>query len=106
MARCTTSDLMKRAARAQCCLAAIVLCGCVLLPRPGGAVLLVPLFTASNDGLEPAHIAVLRAGWLPGSLLVRVEGEVPVLAWLRHGILPLGAPAVLCSSRKRSSDHE
>lgn len=96
MHRSSTPAQMKHAALGQLGLVVIVLLGCLLMPRPGGAVLLVPLFTNSAGVVGKARFAVLRAGWLPGSVLVRVEGDVPVIDLLRSGVLPLGAPALLC----------
>jgi hypothetical protein len=77
---------------AQAGLAIVVLLACVAAPRPGGAALLVPV-TARGVTVDPG-LTVLRAGAIPGSVLVR--GRLPVLALLRRGIVPLGAPDWMC----------
>jgi hypothetical protein len=88
---------MKHAAALQLYVVALILLGCLLMPRAGGAVLLVPVFAPTAGAVGAGSIAVLRAGWIPGSLLVKIDGEVPVMALLQRGILPLGAPGRLCS---------
>jgi hypothetical protein len=79
-----------------------VLVGCLVLPRRGGSILLVPLGRGSQTALVRAlgahRFALLRSGSLPGSLLVRIDGQVPIMPLLRAGVLPLGAPEWLCSS--------
>jgi hypothetical protein len=70
-----------------------------LAPRAGGAVLLIPFAThdtVTRDMIR--RMTVLRAGAIPRSLLVRVDGPVPVLALLRHGVLPLAAPITACQA--------
>jgi hypothetical protein len=98
MYRDTATGLTKHAGLLQLLLVTVVLLGCVVLPRPDGAVLLVPLFTPSIGLAGMGHVAVLRGGWIAGSVLVRVDGPMPLIAWLRGGVLPLGVPDWLCSS--------
>jgi hypothetical protein len=96
------SGRMARAAVVQLWLVLAILAACLALPRPGGAVLLIPLFAPSTASAVHAagggRIGVLRSGWIPGSLLVRIDGDVPAWAFLRAGVLPLGAPALFCAS--------
>ena len=80
------------AALAQAGLAIVVLIACVVAPRPGGAALLVPI---AGRVTVDRGLTVLRAGAIPGSVLVR--GPVSVGALLRRGIVPLGAPDWLCA---------
>ena len=89
---------LRRAALVQLCAGVLVLLGCVLAPRPGGAVLLIPVVVGHAGALPAGHFAVLRPGWLAGSLLVRSEGEVPVMALVRGGFVPIAAPSWLCGS--------
>lgn len=93
---------MARAAVVQLYLVLAILAACLALPRPGGAVLLIPLFAPSTasavHAAEGGRMAVLRSGWMRGSLLVRIDGNVPVWAFLRAGVLPLGAPGLFCTS--------
>lgn len=111
---------VKRMAVVQGILVVVVLATCLLLPRPGSAVLLIPAgfsVSANWPGMGPGPIdsrtgdsrtgdsrtgeggiAVLHAGALRGSVLVRVDGEVPVLALLRAGWLPIAAPRWLCDA--------
>ena len=103
MHRTKPSGSMNYAAVLQLWLLATVLVGCLLMPRPGGAVLLVPLFAHTVSVTGAGSVAVLRAGSIPGSVLVRISGDVPVLGWLRRGVLPLGAPAVLCDPATNSA---
>jgi hypothetical protein len=79
-------------ALAQAGVALVVLLACVATPRPGGAALLVPVL--ARGVTVDRGLTVLRAGTIPGSVLVR--GPLPVGALLRQGILPLGAPDWLC----------
>ena len=102
MSQCTTPDLMRHAAHVQLGLVVAVLLGSLLIPRPGSAVLLVPLFKGSIERFEAGRIAVLHAGWIRGSVLVRVEGRVPVMELLRSGVLPLAAPGFSCGSTDSS----
>ena len=97
-----TGTMMKAAAVWQAALIAAVLLFALFAPRPGGAVLLIR-FAGHGAALHGAigrdsawPLAVLRAGAIPGSLLVRADGPVPVLALLRHGVLPLAAPMAAC----------
>lgn len=106
---------VKRMAVVQGVLVVVVLATCLLLPRPGSAVLLIPAgfsVSANWPGMGPGPIdsrtgdsrteeggiAVLHTGILRGSVLVRVDGEVPVLALLRAGWLPIAAPRWLCDA--------
>lgn len=77
----------------------LILIGCLFAPRPGGTVVLIPLVhrpIATRTIAEP--VAILRAGTIPGSLLVRIGGTVPVLALLRRGVLALAAPSNICAT--------
>lgn len=89
--------LISKAARLQIVMLIAMLPLCLFAPHGGGAVLLVPL-RARTDVLAVLnhHTAVLGQGRIAGSLLVRIKGDVPVMALLRQGILPLGGPASLC----------
>ena len=96
MPQSTTPSLMRHAAHVQFGLVAAALLGSVLMPRPGGAVLLIPLLKGSVGRVDAGPVAVLHAGWLRGSMLVRVKGPVPVWGLLRRGVLPLGTPGFSC----------
>ena len=104
-----TGKVMKAAAVWQAALIMAVLPGVLFAPRPGEAVLLIRFAghgaalrdavgrdVTARDSASP--LAVLRAGAIPGSLLVRADGPVPVLALLRDGVLPLSAPFVACQA--------
>ncbi|WP_353230896.1 hypothetical protein [Novosphingobium sp.] len=102
MAIDNTGRVMKAAAAWQVALVIAVLVVALFAPRPGGAVLLIriaghgaALRDAIGRDIAPP-LAVLRAGAIPGSLLVRADGPVPVLVLLRHGVLPLAAPFAAC----------
>jgi hypothetical protein len=78
----------------------LVLLVCLCSPRPGSAVLLVSLWPGHHgpgvdDGM-PTGMALLGRGRFLGALVVRPQGDVPVWALLRHGILPLAVPVTLC----------
>lgn len=102
---------IRQAAAMQAVALGLVLSGCLFAPRPGGAVLLIPL-THRQPALGPQAqtMTVLRAGAIPGSVLVQAKGAVPVVALLRHGVLALAAPSLLCARDAakrpvRSADH-
>ena len=95
--------LMKRLALVQFGLVVLVLVGCVAMPRPGGAVLLIPVFAGGAGAIPPGRIAVLRAGSIGGSLLVRIDPDVPFTTILRGGFLPLAAPGWLCADAPPST---
>jgi len=96
-----------RLALAQLCLGLAIFAVCLGMPRAGGAVLLIPVVPHSVATLihyaEGHGIKVLRSGWIAGSVLVRIDGEVPIIALLRAGVMPVGAPALLCSTRPLAS---
>ncbi|MDE2405336.1 MAG: hypothetical protein KGM17_11780 [Sphingomonadales bacterium] len=81
-------------------LAALVLAACLLVPRTGGAVLLLPL-----DGRPMARarlagidgLALVGSARIPGSLIVHAPRGVPFWTLLRRGIVPVTAPERLCS---------
>jgi hypothetical protein len=94
-------------ALAQLCLGLAIFGVCLCMPRPGGTALLIPAVPQGvaailrQAGLQRAGahgITVLRSGWIAGSVLVRIDGDIPVLAFLRAGVVPLGAPAFLCTA--------
>jgi hypothetical protein len=93
---------MRWAAALQAGLAVFVLALCVALPRPGAQVLLVPLWPGAR---APAAIIgpggdlrLLGPGRPAGSLLVLGGHGLPLWLLLRHGLVPLGVPAVLCGA--------
>lgn len=90
----TGSQASRCAVLAQAGLGLAVLVTCLAAPRAGGAVLLLPL-TAHAVTPGP-DMAVLRAGMVPGSMLVRPRAPLRLGALLRQGVLPLGAPDWLC----------
>jgi len=83
-------------------LACAVLLGCLALPRPGAAVLLLPLdrqpATARIGWLARAGMTPSGLGPVPGSLIVHSSSGVPIAALLRHALLPLAVPARLCTT--------
>ena len=89
---------MRRAALVHMCAGLLVLLGCVLAPRQGGAVLLIPVLAGHARAIPAGHVAILRPGWIAGSLLVRSDGEVSVMAMIRGGFVPIAAPSWLCGS--------
>ncbi len=76
-------------------LALIVMLG--FAPAPGGALLLVPLDGSAGLARAAVDRGALIVDRGPGSTLV-VRGDLGILDWplLRHGVLTLGAPALLC----------
>jgi len=68
------------------------------MPRAGSTVFLIPVVPHGVARLmhDARGVTVLRAGWISGSLVVRIDGNVPVMAMLRAGVVPMGAPAVFC----------
>jgi hypothetical protein len=90
---------IRSAAAAQGAALGLILIGCLFAPRSGGAVLLIPLTEQRPAlGAIAGHISVLRAGTIPGSLLVLSNGPVPVIALLRQGVLALAAPSNMCAT--------
>ena len=90
---------MRQAAAVQGAALGLILIGCLFAPRPGGTVVLIPLVQrAPAIRTIAGPVAILRAGAVPGSLLVRIGGTVPVLALLRDGVLALAAPSNLCAT--------
>lgn len=87
-------------------LVALVLLACVFAPRPGKALLLVPLggSLAQAEAGDPAATirgwALTGRGRMAGTWLVRSAGPVPVWALLRRGILPLAVPDALCGANQ------
>ncbi|WP_298197347.1 hypothetical protein [Novosphingobium sp.] len=73
---------------------------CLVLPRNGQGVLLVPLAprpaTVLPRDIGWTGLALLGRGPLPGSLLVRPAGPVPLLALLRQGVVPIAVPLAVC----------
>ena len=73
---------------------------CLVLPRSGQGVLLVPVAPRPAIVLPQdigwTGLSLLGRGPLPGSLLVRPAGPVPLLALLRHGVVPIAVPLALC----------
>jgi len=55
-------------------------------------------------GPDKVRIAVLRNGALSGSLLVRIDAAVPIIAILREGVVPVGAPDFLCGPAKLTAN--
>ena len=87
-------------------LVAVVLLACVFAPRPGKALLLVPL-GGSPAQAEAGDPAAIMRGWtltgrgrIAGTWLVRSTGPVPVWTLLRRGILPLAVPDALCGANR------
>ncbi len=80
----------------------VILAGCLAFPRHGGSTLLVPLGRGGPAAVVRAlgthRFALLRPGSLAGSMVVRIEGDVPIISLLRAGVLPLGAPEWLCAA--------
>lgn len=74
----------------------LVLGATLCLPRPGSAMLIVPI--AARPMRLPPDLAVLRSGWPAGSLLVRARGAIPYRDLLAGGMIPLAAPTWLCGS--------
>ena len=72
-----------------------------LAPPPEGALLLVPLMPQRSAAVIAVDrgALIVAAGPVRGSLVVR--GRLTALAWplLSHGILTLGAPALICGAR-------
>ena len=94
-------------ALAQLCLGLAIFAVCMGMPRACGAVLLIPVIPHSVATLihhAGGHgIKVLRSGGIAGSVLVRIDREVPIIALLRAGVVPVGAPALLCSTTPQTS---
>ncbi len=87
--------LRRRAAAAQAVLLAFVLAAALFVPRPGQAVLIVPI--TGHAARLPADVIVLRSGRIAGSILVWPHRSLPILALLTQGQVPLAAPAWACS---------
>ncbi|MBU6268349.1 MAG: hypothetical protein KGN34_12470 [Sphingomonadales bacterium] len=89
-----------RAALAQAGIAALALVAALFVPRPGAALLLVPLAgkaIAEPQLLSGNGLALIGRGRIPGSLIVHAGGGLPFAALLRRGIVPLSAPEILCT---------
>jgi hypothetical protein len=69
-------------------------------PPAHGRMLLVPLNGVSVNEALTARLMLYRVGQgpLPGSVLVDGPGLMMAAALLREGVVPLGAPQVLCST--------
>ena len=90
---------VRQAAYLQCLVLGVVLFLCRSMPHTGGTILLVPLRTRTTAIFtDIPNFSILRAGLIPGSTLVKVKGDVPIMALLANGVLPLGAPDWLCTS--------
>lgn len=80
----------------------VALAICILAPRAGSAVLLLPIGTdrgkvADIRGVLDVDTPVIGAGRLEGSLVVYPRRAIPVWSLLGKGFLPVAAPALLCS---------
>lgn len=82
-------------------LGALTLLACLFAPRPGAAVLLVPLGThVSMPGAVQrlgGEVSLLGAGQMTGSLLVYPKRSLAIAPLLQNGILPIAVPSFLCS---------
>lgn len=82
-------------------MAGLVLLACLLTPRAGADVLLIPLAPASDArslaDLRELRLALAGRGRIAGSWLVRATpGAVPVWPLLRRGLVPIAVPSMLC----------
>lgn len=88
------------AAVAQVAAVAVILAMLAAMPRPGGALLLVPTWSA--DGMAREAVAQGAALLAPGpgsTLLVRGRWGPLQRALLSHGVVVVGAPAIVCGGR-------
>lgn len=94
---------MKSATSLHLGLIALTLVVCAFVPQRDSAVLLVPLGQDADGALARVQrsggtgIALVGQGRLPGSLVVYPAGPVSVATFLQQGLLPIAAPAFLCS---------
>lgn len=92
---------MKSIAIGQAVLGMLTLLGCLLAPRPGAAVLLVPL--GAREGAQSAlttlsnQVSLIGTGRSAGSLLVYPKRSLAIVPLLRNGVLPIAVPSFLCS---------
>lgn len=93
-APCSAQRPRRRAATVQAGLLAFVLAVALLAPRPGQAVLIVPVI--ANSVRIPADVIVLRSGRIAGSILVWPRKTLPIGALLAQGLVPIAAPAWAC----------
>ncbi|HMO68967.1 MAG TPA: hypothetical protein PKD92_03530 [Novosphingobium sp.] len=91
------------ASSVQIAVAGLVLAASLVMPRAGAATLLVPLGRADGLGAGLAErtgdIALVAAGRLPGSIVIRSSDGAETWRWIRHGILPLAVPLPACGER-------
>lgn len=91
---------------AQCTLAVVVFAAAAILPRPGQAVLLVPLNggAALVGGLrESGAFRLVARERIAGSIVIQPESAVPIAGLLMRGIVPLGVPRAGCGRSGASS---
>lgn len=84
---------------AQCALVTLVFAAAVIWPRPGQAVLLVPLnggVALVRDMRESGAFTLVARGRIAGSVVVQPERVVPIVGLLMRGVVPLGVPRAGC----------
>lgn len=93
---------MTRTLALQWTLVALVMLACLLMPRAGSAVLLLPLqgraAALSAPVFRKEGMVVLGHGRIGGSVLILPRGTVPVWRLLANGIVPLAVPPMLCAA--------
>lgn len=89
----------------QCVFAGVAFAAALVLPRPGQALLLVPLHGGAALGgamQESRAFRLVAPGRIAGSVVVRSDGTVPVVRLLMRGILPFAVPIAACGRLKSS----
>ena len=97
-----TASAGRRGLAIHAALVTVVLLTCLFLPRPGQAIVLVPLAPSARlplrTELSAGSLALLGQGRIAGTWLVRASGPVPFETLLAHHFLPLAAPSLLCGA--------
>lgn len=87
----------------QCLLVVLALVVAALSPRPGQAMLLVPIAgsIAPLIGTTPHELPVrlIAPGRLSGSMIVHADGDVRLVGLLMRGIVPVAAWTGACGRR-------
>jgi hypothetical protein len=94
---------MKGASLLHLVLVGLTLALCVFLPRQGAAVLLVPVGGNALSAIrasERGELRLIGPGRIAGTLVVVPAGEMSVVPFLKSGLIPIAAPAFLCSPRR------
>lgn len=85
-------------------LAAITLLACIFLPRPGSAVLLVPVWPGAISGAwhEPhPGMKLIGQGRIAGTIVVLPQGGLSIDQLLKSGLIPISAPDFLCGNARQ-----